>query len=109
MFEYHGWITIRTAPGDEDDETIPDSLNTDIDAVLVELENGTGLVPRQTVNGATQIHIGGFLNHRGGQGNDVIETFTRIAAVAPGSYGLLHIWDDEDRDDFRNSFQTFVM
>lgn len=110
MFEYHGWITVRNSPGEEDDEgALPDSVRADVDAQLMELEDGTGLIHRQTVNGAAQIHLGGFLNHRAGQGNALIETFNHIAALAPGSYGMLYVWDDEDPDGSRNEFQAFVM
>lgn len=110
MFEYHGWITVRNSPGEEEDEgALPDSVRAGIDDQLMTVEDGTSLIHRQTVNGAIQIHLAGFLNHRSSQGDALIEAFKRIAALAPGSYGLLYVWDDEDPDGRRNEFQAFVM
>lgn len=110
MFEYHGWITIRQSPGEEDDEgALPASLLSDIDALITSLREGTGLAHLQVVNGDTQIHLGGHTNHRGSQGDEVIETFGRIASMTPGSYGLLYVWDSEDPDGRRNEFRAFVM
>lgn len=110
MFEYHGWITVRNSPGEEEgEEMIGPSLRADIDAELAKFASGIGLSHAQTVNGATQLYFGGFLNHRSGGGNDVIEAFDRIARLTPGSYGLLYVWDDEDPGDHRNAFQVFVM
>lgn len=110
MFEYHGWITVKSSPGEEEDEdTLPRSLRSGIETLLAGLAEGTGLTHLQAVNGDTQIHLGGFTNHRGGQGSEIIEAFGRIAAMAPGSYGLLYVWDDEDPEVDRNEFQVFVM
>lgn len=48
------------------------------------------------MNGQPFIHLGGMANHR--SSTDVIGLFEHVAAVAPGSYGLLHVRDDEDPD-----------
>ncbi|MRH87981.1 hypothetical protein GFY24_11075 [Nocardia sp. SYP-A9097] len=42
------------------------------------------------------MHTGGHPNHRGSQGDQLIKTFCRIGQLAPGSYGLLYVHDDED-------------
>jgi hypothetical protein len=46
------------------------------------------------MNGEPFIHLGGCSNHRSSP--DVVELFECVSVVAPGSYGLLHILDDED-------------
>ncbi|MFI1791029.1 CbrC family protein [Streptomyces olivaceoviridis] len=46
------------------------------------------------MNGAPFIHRGGYSNHRSSP--DLVELFEYVAAVAPGSYGLLHVHDDEE-------------
>ncbi|MFE0508839.1 Imm7 family immunity protein [Streptomyces sp. NPDC058964] len=40
--------------------------------------------------------LGGHSNHRSSP--DVVELFEHVAVVAPGSYGLLHVRDDEEPD-----------
>lgn len=46
------------------------------------------------MNGEPFVHLGGYSNHRSSP--DVVELFEHVAVVAPGSYGLLHVRDDED-------------
>jgi hypothetical protein len=108
MFEYHAWITVHSSPGDEDES----DLNTAFDAVEREtqpLQGGTTEINLRWVNGMAQLHMSGLLNHRSGEGQQVIETFERIAKAAPGSYGVLYIRDDEDPNGRNNEFQAIIM
>ncbi|MBM7085724.1 Imm7 family immunity protein [Micromonospora sp. WMMD734] len=93
MFEYHGWITLRSTAEAVDDDP---PLRLDEIQDLINGYTGPGLVDLRPVNGAHHVHLGGFRNHRGGRDADVIELFTRIGHLAPGSYGLLYVHDDED-------------
>ncbi|KJY42612.1 hypothetical protein VR46_23380, partial [Streptomyces sp. NRRL S-444] len=52
------------------------------------------LLDLRWMNGEPFIHLGGHPNHRSSL--DVVDLFEHVAKVAPGSYGLLHIRDDED-------------
>jgi hypothetical protein len=53
-----------------------------------------GWIAVRAMNGAPFIHLGGHSNHRSAP--DVVGLYEHVAAVAPGSYGLLHVRDDED-------------
>ncbi|MDL4820783.1 Imm7 family immunity protein [Actinomadura opuntiae] len=108
MFEYHGWVTIQSSAGDEDDEDVVGAHNT-VSAVVRESGLGTGSVELRMVNGMSQLRVSGFANHRAGEGQEIIELFGRIGKLAPGSYGLLYFRDDEDRDGKANEFQVLVM
>jgi hypothetical protein len=108
MFEYHAWVTVQYSAGDEEDT----DLKAAHDQVAVELERlrgGTSLVNLRWVNGMSQLHISGFINHRSGEGQEVIDSFHRVGEVAPGSYGALYMFDDEDPGGKRNEFQVLVM
>ncbi|MFE9355099.1 Imm7 family immunity protein [Streptomyces olivaceoviridis] len=48
------------------------------------------------MNGAPFLHRGGYSNPRSSP--DLVELFEYVAAVAPGSYGLLHVHDERNRD-----------
>lgn len=110
MFEYHGWVTVSSSAGDEDvDPELASSIQNYLESQLAELSDVTGLVNYQLVNGSAQLHVGGFTNHRGGQGDKILRLFHDLAKVAPGSYGLLYLWDDEDSQGRTNEFQVFVM
>ena len=54
------------------------------------------LLDLRWMNGEPFIHLGGYSNHRSSP--DVAELFEQVAVVAPGSYGLLHVRDDEEPD-----------
>ncbi|MFE1312805.1 Imm7 family immunity protein [Streptomyces sp. NPDC058755] len=93
MFEYHGWITVRESAGEEDDDSrlrqIVDELRERIAAM-----DSPYLLDLRWMNGEPFIHLGGHSNHRSAP--DVFELFAHVATIAPGSYGLLHVRDDED-------------
>ncbi|MER6563677.1 Imm7 family immunity protein [Streptomyces sp. NPDC001027] len=94
MFEYHGWITVRETAADDDEprlRQIVDELS-----LRIAQTDSPYLLDLRWMNGQPFIHLGGFSNHRSSP--DVVELFEHVAAVAPGSYGLLHIHDDEEPD-----------
>ncbi|GAA1630931.1 Imm7 family immunity protein [Nonomuraea maheshkhaliensis] len=105
VFEYHGWLTIRETAGLDDD---PASLRRQVEKVgecLAELGD-YGLVDLRWMNGVPFIHVGGNPNHRGTWGPAIITLFSRVGRIAPGSYGLLHVWDDES-GPHSNEFRVF--
>ncbi|WP_329316930.1 Imm7 family immunity protein [Streptomyces sp. NBC_01262] len=94
MFEYHGWITIRETAADADDSAqlrqIVESLRHRIQQIA-----SPYLLDLRWMNGEPFIHLGGFSNHR--TSPEIFDLFSHVGSVAPGSYGLLHVRDDEDR------------
>ena len=60
-------------------------------------------------NGEALVTAAKFTNHFSEDIKDIIEFFKQIALLSPGSYGLLYLHDDEDRDGFDNSFQVYVL
>lgn len=104
MFEYHGWLTIRETPGGDDSELLSRQVE-EIRACLGELGD-YGLLDLRWLNGTPTLHLAGNPNHRGTWGPSVIDLFARVGAIAPGSYGLLYVWDDES-EPHRNEFRVF--
>jgi hypothetical protein len=93
MFEYHGWITVRETATDDDDEPRLRQIVDELHLHLAQMDSPY-LLDLRWMNGEPFIHLGGYSNHRSSP--DVVELFERVAVVAPGSYGLLHVMDDED-------------
>ncbi|MFD6286349.1 Imm7 family immunity protein [Streptomyces sp. NPDC060205] len=93
MFEYHGWITVRGTAADEDDEP---RLQQIIDGLRLRIArmDSPYVLDLRWMNGEPFIHLGGSSNHRSSP--DAAELFEHVAVVAPGSYGLLHLRDDEE-------------
>lgn len=92
MFEYHGWITLRSTAEALDDEP---SLRLSGIQALVDEFTGYALMDLRPMNGACYIHLGGNPNHRGQHGEGVVDLFAQVGRLAPGSYGLLYVHDDE--------------
>ncbi|MBH0777000.1 Imm7 family immunity protein [Nocardia bovistercoris] len=108
MFEYHGWVTVQHSASDESDAQLEGAYRAAEDIVR-SLMSGRGLADIRIVNGVAQVHLAGFLNRRGCEGEEVIDSFCGIGTVAPGSYGMMYIRDDEDRSGLGNEFQVLVM
>jgi hypothetical protein len=103
MFEYHGWITLRSTAEALDDE--PPLRFDEIQALADELA-GYALVDLQPMNGEYYLHVGGNPNHRGRHGGAVVDLFAKVGQLAPGSFGLLYVHDDED-PEHRLCFRVF--
>ncbi|MFI6150721.1 Imm7 family immunity protein [Streptomyces sp. NPDC051109] len=93
MFEYHGWITLRDTAGEDEDDV---RLRQVVDQLRLRIAQMASpyLLDLRWMNGEPFIHLGGHSNHRSSP--DVFALFEHVAKVAPGSYGLLHVRDDED-------------
>ncbi|NED90959.1 hypothetical protein G3I76_64120, partial [Streptomyces sp. SID11233] len=92
MYEYHGWITLRETPGE--DETPPGGARAeDLGRVvgglraLVERQDSPYLCDLRWMNGEPFVHLGGLSNHAGPTAAALEELFAWVAAHAPGSYG----------------------
>jgi immunity protein 7 of polymorphic toxin system len=101
VFEYHGWVSIRESTGDDDGEL----LHAMVDRIrdLADVEDDAALIDLRWMNGEPYLHFAGMRNHRNRQ---VIDLLQRVGRVAPGSFGLLYLWDDEDPGR-ENEFRVF--
>ncbi|WP_326704435.1 Imm7 family immunity protein [Streptomyces cyaneofuscatus] len=95
MFEYHGWITVRETAADDDDESRLPQIVDELRLRIAQMDSPY-LLDLRWMNGEPFIHLGGYSNHRSSP--DVAGLFEQVAVVAPGSYGLLHVRDDEEPD-----------
>lgn len=110
MVELHGWFTIREAFREEDDadEALADAISIVQEAI--ESLNGPSLFAKVlTQNGAHSLLINGNFNHLDSRWVGVVELVELIAKVAPGSFGVLHFHNDEDKSGLDNQFQALVM
>ena len=53
--------------------------------------------------------IGGLDNRKTSSWTKLVEVFNWIAVEAKGSYGLVHFFDDEDKNGLDNQFQVMVL
>ncbi|MFJ8476922.1 Imm7 family immunity protein [Kitasatospora sp. NPDC094011] len=99
MFEYHGWINVlETAGADDEDIRVEEArLRVIADGIqqrITELASPylLDLLDLRSMNGAVFVHLGGQPNH---PAPEILDFFREVGRRAPGSYGLLHVRDDE--------------
>ncbi len=96
MFEYHGWLVLRAAPHDTGTEDADVRAAAEaVQQLITRLDGVPGLRDLRRVNGSPQFHFGGYTNHRPPEFEDLLDGIRGLAARAPGTYGLVHYWDDE--------------
>lgn len=101
MVELHGWITIR--------ETYRASLNEEekIDLLVARIKAEINILswfkPEiKTQNGEWILEFTLFSNRINSQILEVFELCKWIGKVADGSYGLIYLYNDEDRSGKEN-------
>ncbi len=82
MYEYHGWLSLRESPSEIDGGKLGQSI-VRIEQLIAE-----------------------FSNHKS---DCTLKLFKQIATEAPGTYGVLFIWDDEDLSGLSNAFQVWKL
>lgn len=109
MLEYHGWLTIRASPRETEDELEDDRRVAELVRNLVgQLGPMPGLLDFRFINGEAFMHFGGLTNHRSQDVDDVFKLVQEIVRIAPGSYGVLYLHDDEDAEGRVNEFRVHV-
>ncbi|GAA1595595.1 Imm7 family immunity protein [Kribbella karoonensis] len=110
MFEYHGWATLRDTQDDWDRSGPADDLSQStydaVAAAIADVRNDLQVADLRVVNGSAHLWLAGLRNHRQ---EPVIEVFRRIARLAPWSYGLLHVYDDEAQGEDANRWVIWVL
>lgn len=110
-FEFHGWAVVRA------NFKVPDSLAEEIvydksEAVSVQ-KIQTYLDSEYTFQSSFLLTQGGYILNTNGFSNHYrdspLELFEFVKEMAPGSYGLLHIRDEEDSGGWDNHFQAWVL
>lgn len=106
MYEFHGWVTIRECVREaEDSDEVRNVALQKLKEVMATKADGWSFVDLKQYNGADYFLLHGFRNHRQ---RWVLELFEMAGHLAPGSYGVLYINDDED-EEYSNEMQTFIM
>ena len=104
MFEYHGWAVVRDTTSDGDPESLHRIVG-ELQRTASAFNDGTAVTDIRWINGACYVSFAGNPNHRH---ECVFGWFHWLARHAPGSYGILYVWDDEDLN-FGNVFRVFCL
>lgn len=109
MFEFHGWATIRVDDSDDADlaelEKREDAASARIRILMQDADDQFSWFQLQhSGNGLLVLVAHGLRNHRY---EPVIELYRRVCEEFPDSYGLLHVFDDEDRTRLGDNGNVF--
>ena len=104
-FEFHGWATIRESYNEEGE---CEARLKQAMAAISSFVDDKLYFPAKVLATNYQYHLmmSGNANH---YREEPLQLFNIIRDLAPGSYGLLHIHDEEDRDGWDNHFQVWVL
>ena len=102
MVELHFWITIREH-WLLDDENISDKIRLINQKIK---DNRLSDIKIKVKNGEYYLEHTLFTNHFSQEVRETLELFYKISEIAPGSYGLLYIHNDEDKKNY-NSFCVY--
>ena len=106
MIELHGWLSIRETHENED--IFPSNeLESRRQRVEEIIRNNTCGIRLEYVNGEPFIYSMFCSNHHTQEVDEIIETYKMISKHAIGSYGMIYLWDDEDKQ-YYNYFQVYV-
>lgn len=108
LFDFHGWITIQESTSEVDEGNL-ESIVQDLKEHIAGLEWNQSMLQLHAVNGSYRIIIDGLTNRKSKEAHDIIELLEQIGKVAPGSYGLIHLRDDENLQGLDNEFKVLVL
>ncbi|MCP4526171.1 MAG: hypothetical protein GY833_09705 [Aestuariibacter sp.] len=106
MIEYYGWVNIRDNAYESDSSDLYQIVE-DIKSLTEEIEFDGRILQLKWMNGNCILCAAGSTNHRTKSVTDVIKLVEIIAQRAPGSYGVLYVYDDEDKEGTNDEFQVF--
>lgn len=109
MVELHGWALLRenfTADNEDTQiEQIVSRIAQDVEDTKIE----SNLLRIEYSNAEATLTATRFTNHLSDDITRIIDLFKRVASIAPGSYGLLYLHNDEDTTGLSNAFQVYVL
>ena len=109
MLEMHGWLTVYPTYLNEDKHPEIDeyAIYKNVENILAQC--GIEQIKRlKALNGSFYIDVSYFSNRPNPDSHMIINTLKKIAEVAPGSYGLIYVLDDEDTEN-SNNFKVLVI
>jgi len=105
MIEINGWISIHiTTDGEDNSEKYRNAIEK-IDGIVQPLKGFNQFFKIEALNGFYTLFIGLNHNHDNGYNDLILNLSNKVCNIAPGSYGILYIRNDEDKSNF-NKFKV---
>lgn len=109
MVELHGWALLRENFTADNEDTHIEQIISRIAQKIEDTRIESNLLRIDYSNGEATVTVTRFTNHLSDDIKRIIDLFKQIAIIAPGSYGLLYLHNDEDTTGLSNAFQVYVL
>lgn len=106
MVEFHGWVSILDNAYETNFEKLQEVIKR-ITYKINAIKGDNQIFELKAINGKYMLAIAGFTNHKSSDVYEVLEFYNEIPKLAPGSYGLLYIHDDEDKSGKDDMFRVW--
>lgn len=108
MIDINGWICIRESFNEEgkNEKKLESIIQTIESKIANEMDIVNEYYDLRRVNCSVYLTITVAHNHQGGH---VIDFFKWVSSIAVGSYGLLYVQDDEQKNGNENRFMVWRM
>ncbi|MGR6542094.1 Imm7 family immunity protein [Paenibacillus tundrae] len=108
MYQYHGWAVILESTSDDtSDEREINTLNR-VKKYIEDLQPNVDVLDIKAINGQFHLWMTGLWNREPSSKFSPVELMKTIGVMAPGSYGMLYVFNDEHPKHF-NEFHVYVL
>ncbi|WP_145049320.1 Imm7 family immunity protein [Paenibacillus xylanexedens] len=108
MYQYHGWAVILESTSDDtSDEREINTLNR-VKKYIEDLQPNVDVLDIKAINGQFHLWMTGLWNREPSSRFSPVEIMKTIGVMAPGSYGMLYVFNDEHPKRF-NEFNVYVL
>ncbi len=108
MIELHGWVTVRETYKAAYDEE--DHIDMIVAQIQDEIDKLCWFQPQiKAMNGEWFLQFSLYSNRKDSRSQEIFGLYRSIGEIAPGSYGLIYLYDDEDREGRENQFQVYML
>lgn len=109
MIEYHAWASVEFPERESGGDSPTPSELAGVVAAIDALTKVVPIVGYQHSNGKLHFWAAGSANHRCAEVERLWDFYKNLPALAPESYGLVYVRDDEDSRGFNDSFAVWKL
>lgn len=108
MYQYHGWAVVLESTGDEASNEGEVNIFETVKKYIEDLQPKVDVLDMKAINGQYHLWMTGLWNREPSSKFSPVVIMKNIGSIAPGSYGMLYVFNDEHPKHF-NEFDVYVL
>lgn len=108
MYQYHGFAVVLESTGDEAGNESEVNIFESVKKYIEDLQSNVDVLDMKAINGQYHLWMTGLWNREPSSKFSPVEIMKNIGIIAPGSYGMLYVFNDEHPKCF-NEFEVYVL